>query len=332
MTGSNLTVGSFRYDTTRALFDGDVQIEGVTTEMRTARTIPEIFRRLLRDQEFDVSELGMIFYLRTFSPESAYVALPVFPNRHFRHSCIYVNTNSGIEQPEDIVDKRIGEFGVYSQDSGVWAKGALMDEHGFRPERNRWLIGGLDQPMPPFDFVPQTHAGDVDVQPAPDGSSLGTMLDQGEIDVLFSANVPQAFLDGSPHIRRLFPDFETVERSYFRRTKLFPIMHTLVIRRALVAQDPGLPHRVYAAFLAAKDIAADEYRAMRRLYQGQSMQPWMDALVERNTAELPTDWWPYGIRANRMALEANLRYQYEQGLVDRHYAIDEVFETSLLDT
>lgn len=243
-----------------------------------------------------------------------------------------MNTSSGIERPEDIVDKRIGEFGIYSQDSGVWAKGALMDEYGFRPERNRWVIGGLDRPMPPFDFVPQSHAADVDVQPAPDGAALGTMLDRGEIDVLFSANVPQTFLDGSPHVRRLFPDFETVERDYFRRTRLFPIMHTLVMRRELVTQDPTLARRIYAAFLAAKESAANQYRNMRRLYQGQSMVPWMDSLFDRNIADLPADWWPYGIDANRTAIEANLRYQYEQGLVDRHYTVDEVFETSLLDT
>jgi len=324
MNEQALTIGCFQYDTTAALFEGKALVEGAETEIRTARTLPEIFARLMRDQEFDAGELGMTFYLRTFGPESPYIAIPVFPNRMFRHSSIFVNTSSCIEKPEDLVGKRIGEFGIYSQDSGVWAKGMLMDEYGFRPERNSWLIGGLNEPAAPFDFVPQTHAGD--------GAALGTMLDQGEIDALFSANVPQTVLDGSPNIRRLFPDYEAVERDYFKRTQLFPIMHAMVIRRDLLQRDPTLAVRIYQAFLAAKDAAADRYRYMRRLYQGQSMVPWMTALFERNVTDLPEDWWPYGITVNRAAIEANLRYHFEQGLVDRHYRIEEVFEPTLLDT
>lgn len=332
MTEQDLKIGVFGYEDVAALFTGEVRVAGATTQMRTARTIPEIFLRLLRDQEFDVAELGMTFYLRTFGSDSPYIALPVFPNRTFRHSCVFVNTVSGIERPEDIVGKRIGEFGMYSQDSGVWAKGVLMDEHGFRPELNRWVIGGLDRPAAPFDFVPQTHAADVDVRPAPEGAALGAMLDRGELDVLFSANVPQVVLDGSLNIRRLFADAEAVERDYYRRTRIFPMMHTVVMRRDLVAQDPGLARRVYEAFLAAKEAAADRYRSMRRVFQVQSMVPWLDALFERNAHELPDDWWPYGVAKNRTAIEANLRYQFEQGLVDRHYSVEEVFEASLLGT
>ena len=332
MAAPDLTIGSFRYDTTEALFAGDVGVEGASVELRTARTIPEIFRRVLVDQEFDVAELGMTFYLRTLSPDSPYVAIPVFPNRIFRHSCVFVGTEAGIGSPADLVGQRIGEFGMYSQDSGIWAKGVLMDEHGFRPEANTWTIGGLDHPAEPFGFVPQTHAPGVDVRPAPQGAALGTMLERGEIDVLLSANVPQTVRDGSPRIRRLFPDHERVERDYFARTGIFPIMHAVVVRRALLATDPTLARRVYEAFSAAKEAAADHYRYGRRLYQGQSMLPWTNALYERNLAELPEDWWPYGVEGNRAVIEANLRYHAEQGITARRYALDEVFETSLLDT
>ena len=328
----NLTVGCFPYDTTQALFTGHVGVADATVQMRTGTTIPDIFRRVLVDSEFDVAELGLTFHLRTVGPDSPYVAIPAFPNRIFRHSCIYVNTNTGIEHPRDMVGKRIGEFGMYSQDSGIWAKGILTDEYGFRPEANSWVIGGLDHPAEPFDFVPQNHAADVDVAPAPDGAVLGTMLERGEIDALFSANVPQTVLDGSPTIRRLFIDYEPVERAYFARTGIFPIMHTVVIRRELLTHDRTLARRVYEAFSASKDTAAERYRYMRRLYEVQSMLPWTNALFERNQADLPEDWWPYGIDRNRAAIEANLRYHFEQGITERHYTIDEVFETSLLDT
>src|ERR1700759_5321083 len=154
MTDRTLTIGCFQYDTTQPLFDGTVPVDNVDRTMRTAATLPEIFERLIRGNEFDVAELGLTFYLRLLEsdPDLPFVALPIFPNRVFRHSCVFVNTRSGITEPGDLVGRTIGEFGTYGQDSGVWAKGILTDEHGFRPERNRWLIGGLDQPCAPFDF------------------------------------------------------------------------------------------------------------------------------------------------------------------------------------
>lgn len=327
-----LKIGCFRYETTAALFDRTVTTSSVDVSMETARTIPEIFERMMRGREFDVSELGLTFYLRTFAEDSPFIAIPVFPNRVFRHSCVFVNTASGINEPKDLVGKTIGEFGMYSQDSGVWAKGILMDEYGFRPERNRWIIGGLDSAMTPFDFVPQTHAADVEVALAPEGEALGPMLQAGKIDALFSANVPQCVLDGSPSVRRLFPNFETVERDYHRRTGIFPIMHTVVIRRDLAADQPAVAGDVYRAFVEAKDAAADRYRHGRRIFEVQSMAPWMNALFERNMQQFGEDWWPYGVAANRSTLDANLRYQFEQGLVDRRWSPDEIFLADLLDT
>src|SRR5882724_4841291 len=155
MENLDLRVAAAEYDTTRALFDGAVKVGGVrSVTMATAATLPDVFELLLRG-EAEVSELGLTFYLRTLENDAPFVALPAFPNRVFRHSCIYVNAGSGIATPADLVGRTIGEFGVYGQDSGVWAKGILMDEHGFRPEQNRWVIGGLDRPMPPFPFT--TH-------------------------------------------------------------------------------------------------------------------------------------------------------------------------------
>jgi len=328
--GNPVKIGCFRYETTAALFDGSVTVDGVDVAMETAATIPEIFQRMMRDREFDVAELGLTFYLRTFGDASPFIAIPVFPNRVFRHSCIFVNTASGIREPGDLVGRTIGEMGIYGQDSGVWAKGILMDECGFRPEHNRWLVGGLDTPMEPYDFVPQTHAAGVDVTAAP--AALGPMLEAGAIDALFTANVPQCVLDGSPAVRRLFADFEPVERDYHRRTGIFPMMHTVVIRRDSAAAEPAVARAVYRAFVAAKEAAAERYRAGRRVYEVQNMTPWMNALFERNTQQFGPDWWPYGIAANRMALGTNLRYQFEQGLVDRRWTPDQIFLPELLDT
>jgi hypothetical protein len=332
MTDRTLKIGCFQYDATRALFDGTLPAESLDRTMTTAATLPEIFERLIRGNEFDVAELGLTFYLRLLESDLPFVALPIFPNRVFRHSCIFVNARSGITEPRDLVGRTIGEFGTYGQDSGVWAKGILMDEYGFKPERNRWLVGGLEHPSAPFAFIPHPHPDNVEVADAPEGRTLSDMLDAGEIDALFSANIPQCVLDGSPNVTRLFPDFEPLEREYYRRTGIFPIMHTIVVRRDLLQKRPGLAHDVYRAFSAAKDAAADRYRRNRRLYQVQTMVPWMNALVERNSDEFPEDWWPYGISANRATLEAYLRYHYEQGLSSRPWKVEEVFAPELIDS
>lgn len=331
MTDPALTIGCFRYDTTRALFDGSVTVDGVDVTMHTAATLPEIFDRTIRGNEFDVAELGLTFYLRLLETGLPYVALPIFPNRVFRHSCVFVNTRSGITHPADLTGRTIGEFGTYGQDSGVWAKGILTDEYGFEPDKNRWVIGGLEHPSAPFHFIPHPHPANLEVTVAPEGATLSAMLDAGQIDALFSANVPQCALDRSPNVARLFPDFEPLERDYHRRTGIFPIMHTVVIRRDLVHERPDLAHEVYRAFSRAKDDAADRYRRNRRLYQVQTMVPWMNALVERNGEQFDQDWWPYGTAANRTAIDTYLRYHYEQGLSSRRWRIEDVFAPELLD-
>lgn len=328
-----INIACFQYDTTRALFDGSVTVEGEDTTMHTAATLPEIFQRAMQGNEFDVSELGMTFYLRMLDAgDDSFIALPVFPNRVFRHSCIFVNAASGIDGPADLVGRTIGEFGMYGQDSGVWAKGILMDDYGFRPERNRWVIGGLDRAMPPFGFIPHPRPADLDVSMVPEEATLSQMLESGEIDALFTANVPQPVLDGSPHVKRLFPDFEPIERAYFRRTGIFPMMHTIVVKRDLLAAQPNLASRIHQAFLSAKDIAAERYRQGRRLYEVHCMVPWMNALFDENRGTFDDDWFPYGVSANRPAIDAYLRYHHEQGLSTRRWTVEDVFAAELLDS
>lgn len=221
---------------------------------------------------------------------------------------------------------------MYGQDSGVWTKGILMDEYGFRPERNRWIIGGLDSPMSPFDFVPQAHPADVDVAVAPEGEALGPILAAGAIDALFSANVPQCVLDGSPWVRRLFPDFEAVERDYHRRTGIFPMMHTIVIRR----DSHPRPNRRCPSGLPRLRGGERGRRPAPPVWPACVRGPEHDAVDERpvraQRGAVREDWWPYGLAANRPALDANLRYQFEQGLVDRRWSPDEIFLPGLSDT
>lgn len=328
-----LKVGVARYDRCEALFDGSVRMDGVEATFESERIVTEIFKRMIVEQDFDVAELGWTYYLRMLDfDEPPFIAIPVFPNRAFRHSAIYVNTSSGIETPQDLAGKTIGEFATYGHDAGFWPKGILADDFGVKPEQSRWIVGGLDFPMPPVDFIPFLHPDDVDVTVAPDGVDLGVMLETGEIDALISADVPRSMLDRSPNVRQLFPDYKRVEQDYYRRTGIFPIMHTVVMRRDFVAAHPNIPRVVYKAFCDAKDQMMERYRFGRIFNHGNIMVPWFSELFDEDREFFAGDWWPYGIESNRAAVETLLRYHYEQGLSKHRLTFEEVFVPDLLDT
>jgi hypothetical protein len=333
MSDLALKVGVVRYDRCEALFDGSVRIADVDATFESSKIVTDIFKRMIVNQEFDVAELGWTYYLRTLDfDEPPFIAIPVFPNRVFRHSAIYVNTSSGIATPQDLVGKTIGEFATYGHDAGFWPKGILADDFGLKPEQSRWIVGGLDFPMPPVDFIPFLHPDDVDVTMAPDGADLGVMLENGEIDALISADVPQSVLNRSPNVRQLFPDYKQVEQDYYRRTGIFPIMHTVVMRRELIAAHPDLPRVVYNGFCDAKDHAMRKYRFGRIFNHINIMVPWFSELFDEDRDFFAEDWWPYGIDANRAAVDTLLRYHHEQGLSRRRLTCEDVFVADLLDT
>lgn len=332
MIERTLDICAWNYDRVLPLVDGSVPIEGVDARFHTARIVTEIFGGMVHGA-YDVSELGLTYFLRTFADgESPFLALPVFLNRVFRHSAIYINRHSGIRRPEDLEGKRIGELALYGHDAGMTAKGILADDFGFDPSRCRWVIGGIDFPMDPIDFVARPVPAGVDVTWAGKEVDLGKMLEAGDIDALISADVPRCVLEDSPNVGRLFDNHEAVEREYFQRTGIFPIMHGVVVRRELAREQPHLVKAVYEAFCAAKDKAAERIVHMMTFNNMDTMVPWLTKRVEDDRALLGDDWWPYGIKANRKAIDAVLRYHHEQGLTSRRFGIEEIFVPELLDT
>ena len=333
MNNIDLKVGCTRYDHVRALFDGTVQIKGADATFEDAKIVSDIFESMVRHHTYDVSELGLTFYLRTLEMENPpFVAIPIFPNRQFRHSAIFINKASGIKRPEDLIGKTIGEFGIYGHDAGVWPKGILSDDFGVRPEQSRWVIGATDWYMPPYDFVSQPVPADVDVHPVAKGEMLGPMLESGEIDALISAVVPNCIVQGSDKVGRLFTDYEAVERDYFARTGIFPIMHTVVIRKDVLAAHPEIARTIYDGFARSKELAADGYRNGVMEQHGMLMIPWFTPLMTKNLSLMGKDWWPYGLAANRKAVDTYLRYFHEQGLSSRRFTCEEIFLPELLDT
>lgn len=333
MTDRKLDIAFWNYDRTRLLAEGDVRIEGVDAAFHSATIVPQIFEAMISRRAYDVSELGMTYFLRTFEDEqSPFIAIPVFPNRSFRHGAIYINKASNIRRPEDLAGKRIGELALYGHDAGVMPKGILSDEYGVKPEQSRWIIGGIDFPMDPIDFVPRPVPAGVEVEWAGKDVDLGKMLEAGDIDALISADVPRCVLRKSPKVGRLFEDYDAVERDYYRRTGIFPIMHTVVVTRELADREPELVKAVYRGFCAAKDQAINQYVKGMTFNNMAFMLPWFTKLIGGDRDLLGDDWWPYGIAANRAAIEAVLRYHHEQGLTKRRFSIEEVFVPGLLDT
>ncbi len=332
--GHKLDIAFWNYDRTRLLADGTVPIDGVDATFHSGRIVTDVFEAMVAQRAYDVSELGMTYFLRTFdgNGRSPFVALPVFPVRSFRHGAIFVNKAAGITHPRDLVGKRIGELALYGHDAGVMPKGILSDEFGVRPEQSRWVIGGIDFPLKPVDFVAHPVPEGVEVEWTDSSVDLGEMLAAGEIDALISADAPKAVLERSPTVGRLFENYREVERAYFKRTGIFPIMHAVVVKRELADNHPEVVKAVYRGFCDAKDAMARRYVKGLTFNNMTMMIPWLSGLIEENRDVLGRDWWPYGIEANSAALEAVLRYHHEQGLTPRRFSIEEVFAPGLLAT
>jgi hypothetical protein len=333
MNNLQLHIGLGNYDRHHALVDGRIQISGVDAEYETHQIITEVFEGMVRERKYDIAELGLSYFLRTMDlDDPPFLAIPVFPVRLFRHSAIYINTKAGINRPEDLSGKTIGEFAMYGHDAGVWPKGILFDDFGVRPEQCRWIIGGLDWPMKPVDFVPQIHPSKIDIKTTPKGTDLGSLLERGEIDALISADVPKCFLEKSPKVGRLFPDFQAVERDYFQRTGIFPAMHTVVVCKELTRTQPEALRSVYQGFCEAKEEAHQQYLKGAIFNNIATMVPWFSKLIDEDTELLGKDWWPYGLQANRKMIDTFLRYHFEQGLSKRQMTCEEIFVPEFLET
>ena len=332
MSDLKLKTACWDYDRTRALFDGRAKPENIALDMWSTRDVGEIMERMVRGREFDVSELGITYFIRSLELQDApFVAIPVFPNRFFRHSSVFVNVASNISTPRDLAGKKVGELHRYGHDAGIWAKGAFSDDYGVSAQSQIHFVGGLDQPVTEPDWAPFDPPADVSITRLGSDQTLSDLLDRGDIDALYSAQIPVCYRYGSKKVRRLFPDFETVEADYFRRTRVFPIMHTVVIRRDVYEANRWVARALMQAFDAAKALAVNSYASSDVFCNAPTMIPWFAGLRERVRNLMGDDFWPYGIAANRKTLETCLRYHHEQGLTKRLLKVEELFAPETLE-
>jgi 4,5-dihydroxyphthalate decarboxylase len=331
MANLKLLLACWDYDRTRALFDGRVQPKGIDLELWTTHNVGEIMERMVKHRQFDVAELGITYYLRSLElMDAPFIAIPVFPNRFFRHSAIFVNAEKGIRTPGDLAGRRVGELQRYGHDAGIWAKGALSDDFGVKASSMEHYVGGIERSASAPDWAPLDLLADVTIHQLAPEQGLDAMLERGEIDALFSAHIPPSARKNPARVRRLFPDFEDVERDYFRRTNIFPIMHAVVIRRDVYEQNRWIARELMQAFEEAKALAMKAYNAADVFFNAPTMIPWFVALRERNRALMGENFWPYGIEANRKTLEACLRHHREQGILKGSYKLEELFAPEAL--
>ncbi len=320
MTRLPLSLACWNYDRTQALADGTVRPDGIDLNLQVLE-VEETFFRMLRHREFDAAEMSLSSYCVSLSrPDPAFIALPVFPSRMFRHGCIFVSAQSGIERPQDLVGKRIG-VPEYQMTAPVWIRGVLADEYGVDPASVTYFTGGEEQPGREEKLklhLPERFR----VQPIGQGQTLSQMLAEGEIDALYTARIPSTFYTRPDMVRRLFPDFVAVEQDYFRRTALFPIMHVVALRRDVYQANRWIARALFKAFEQAQ---AGLYAELSVTASLRTMLPWQVAMVEQTTALMGADWWPYGVDRNRAVLETFLRYHHEQGLSPRQLAVEELF-------
>ena len=315
-----LTLACGNYDRTRAIMDGRVRIEGC--EINYIPLEPEeVFFRAARYEEFDVAELSFNSYiLQTSRGESRYIGIPAFVSRCFRHSMIYVRTDRGIREPLDLKGRTVG-VPEYQLTALVWMRGILEEQYGVKPSDIHWRSGGQEQPgrkeRARIDLPEE-----IDLQPIPADETLVSMLLAGKLDAVMTARAPSCFLDGAPNIDRLFPDHREVEKAYYRKTGLYPIMHLIGIRKALVEQHKWLPASIFKAFVQAKAAAMYD---LRTLAAPNLMLPWTEAETLDTMALMGKDFWRYGVNENLREIETLARYSHQQGLAARVVPVVEMF-------
>ena len=290
--------------------------------------VEETFFRMLRNREFDIAEMSLSSYcVSLMREERPFIAIPVFPSRFFRHSCIFVSAKSGITDPKSLAGRKVG-VPEYQMTAPVWIRGILQDEYGVDPAGCDYLTGGEEEPgrdeKLKLDLPPKFKVNPIGPQ-----QTLATMIADGELDAMHTARAPSTFRTQPGKVRRLFENFVEVEKAYYRKTKIFPIMHTVVIRRDLYEKNRWIAQSLLKAFSQAQRKTYEHLNTSMALT---TMLPWQSAHVEEARALLGEDWWPYGLEPNRHVLETFLRYHHEQGLSRRRLRAEELFAPETLQS
>jgi len=313
-----ITLACQDYDHTRPLLDGSVSMEGFDIKFVSVSPPSQIFLRMLHKEEFDASEMSLSNYMIALDRgDRRFVGIPVFPARVFRHSYIWINARAGIEEPQDLIGKRMG-IADYSMTALLFVRGMLKHQYGVSPENIRWYRSRpehLSIELPP----------DIRIESIGKDQTLDDLLEAGELDAVAVTSAPRAFRQGSPLVKRLFFNSREVEAEYYKQTKIFPIMHMVVIRRALYQEHPEIAVALSQVFQKAKQ------RSYERFKEGLYPLPWLNLDFEFARQVMGPDIYAYGVAPNLPTLEAATLYSYEQGLTSRKIQVNELFAPETLN-
>jgi 4,5-dihydroxyphthalate decarboxylase len=322
MADLKLTFACGPYDRMESLRSGAVKPEGIDLEFVAIRAPRAIFDRMgTKSPEFDSAEFSASEYISQVDRgDCPFVALPVFPSKVFRHGFVYANRGKGIRQPKHLEGKRIGTP-LYTQTAAVWLRGILTHEYGVDFAGVTWVQGAMEKagshgtPSAPPLLKP------VKIETAPSGRSLAELLEDGAIDATLGSRGPEP-LSKFPNVGRLFPDYRAVERDYFRRTGICPIMHLVVVKKAIYDKNPWIAGSLAKAFEESRRRALEDLQYPGAL---RFMLPWLADDLEEIDQVFGGDPWPYGLEANRATMEALVLYLVEQSFIRRTIPLEDLF-------
>jgi 4,5-dihydroxyphthalate decarboxylase len=321
-----LTIGVSDCDRLRALAEGSVRVAGVAAEV-TQMPLQPLFNLQMTQHRFDCCEFPIATWLRHFDrPAQDYVGIPVFPSRHFRFSCVFVNRAKGLTKPADLAGKRVGTM-VWDMAAAVWLRGIFAEHHGLPVAAPIYVNAGLNEPRAGEDH-PQVYPPGVTVEHVTD-RSLSDMLAAGEIDALYTARAPDSFFTSPDLVGRLFADPMAAELDYYRRTGIYPPMHLVAVKARHVAANPWLPRALFDAFAESQRLARLRLHDSATLAFG---LPFLAQQLEETERLMGADFWPVGFARNRATFATLIRYMRDEGLLQRELTPEELFPPSLLET
>jgi 4,5-dihydroxyphthalate decarboxylase len=309
----HLTLACGDYETIRALKEGTVKPDGIELTVLTDMTSDIRHWRMIRNHEFDVAELSMSNYLMAKYTGLPFAAIPVFLHRRFRHSFIFLNATKNIRKPTDLIGKKVG-LRNFQATANLWIRGILEHEYQLPHRSIQWFKQDEEE-------VEWTPPSDLNIQRITAEKNLEKMLVEGELDALIHPELIQPILNKDKRVARLFPAYRDLEVDYFKRTGIFPIMHTTAIKQKLVEKYPWIPINLMQAFEESKKAA---YKRM----ENPRIVPlaWFRHFLEEQDEILGLDPWAYGLGdSNRKNLETLMQYSREQGLLGRKMSLEELF-------
>ena len=326
-----IKMAGYDYDRVQAIMNGKVAHKDLDISFHVENIYSVSKYVFGPEKKYDITEIGLIPFITRYINNDFrdYTLIPVFISRTFRHRNIFVHADSGIEKPEDLVGKKVGTPG-YGMSANTWIRGFLLDEYGIEADDLHWIEttkssdgGALKSGIAKYYF-----GDDFPFVKGPKGIDESELLLNGDCDALITAITPRAYLEGNPNIKRLFSDVKATEIEYYRKTKLFPIMHVVAIRTDVLKKNPWLAKAVFNMYTEAKKVA---YKNLESTTVMRVTLPWTIDEYESTQNIMGDNYWKYGIEQNRKELEVLMRYVYEQGLVKRQIEFEQLFDPTTLE-